>query len=188
MRALPWRVPLLWTMMYFHRLRATRASSIALRTAGVRYCQRTPPPPGAGTRSFSASAPDFCTTIESSSSRLPKKNQPRFFLAVGAGASRSIAGVDAIWAFVDSGSGEGVGLDSTWACVAEGRALGLGGADLEAAGSGEVEWRDCRSGEAAGLGVGFGEGVGLATISIFWRLFKKRSRNRFSSSVCWVTP
>src|ERR1700726_1681495 len=124
-------------MMYFHRLRATRASSIAFRTAGVRYCQRTPPPPGAGTRSFSASAPDFCTTIESSSSRLPKKNQCRFFLGVGVGTSFSIGGGDSLWALVAPGWGEGVGSDASSASVAEGRAAGLGGADLETVGSGE---------------------------------------------------
>jgi hypothetical protein len=79
-------------------------------------------------------------------------------------------------------------LGSSSACVAEGLAIGLGGADLEAVDSGVAERKDCLSGEAAGLGVGFGEGVGLATISIFWRLFKKSSRSRFSSSLCWVTP
>jgi hypothetical protein len=79
-------------------------------------------------------------------------------------------------------------LGSSSASVAEGRGTGLGGADLETVASGVTEWKDCRSGEAAGLGVGLGEGVGLATISIFWRLFRKSSRSRFSSSVCWVTP
>src|SRR5580692_10750592 len=150
-------------MMYFQRLRATRASSIAWRTAGVRYCQWTPPPPGAGIKSFCASAPDFCTTIESSSSCLPKKNQCRFFLAVGVGTSLSIGGVDAAWALVGSGCGEGVGFDSSSAGVVEVRAVGLGWADLEAVASAEFEWEGCLSGEAAGLGVGFGEGVGLAT-------------------------
>jgi hypothetical protein len=82
----------------------------------------------------------------------------------------------------------GDALGSSSACDAEGLGIGLGGAALEAVGSGVAERKDCLSGEAAGLGVGFGEGVGLATISIFWRLFKKRSRSRFSSSVCWVTP
>lgn len=81
-----------------------------------------------------------------------------------------------------------MGLDSISACVAEGRATGLDWAALEALGSGEGTRTACRNGDEAGLGVGFGEGVGLATISIFWRLFKKSSRNRFSSSVCWVTP
>jgi hypothetical protein len=64
----------------------------------------------------------------------------------------------------------------------------MGGTVLEAVGSGVAERNDCLNGDAAGLGVGFGEGVGLATISIFWRLFRKRSRSRFSSSVCCVTP
>ena len=80
-----------------------------------------------------------------------------------------------------------MGLDSSVG-LAEGRGMGLGWVDLEAVASGEFERKGCLSGEAAGLGVGFGEGVGLATISIFWRLFKKRSLNRFSSSVCWVMP
>lgn len=35
-------------------------------------------------------------------------------------------------------------------------------------------------------GLGFGVGVGLGTISICWRLFRKSSRNRFSSSDDWV--
>jgi hypothetical protein len=66
--------------------------------------------------------------------------------------------------------------------------MGLGGAALEAVASGAAERNDCLNGDAAGLGVGFGEGVGLSTISICWRLFKKSSRSRFSSSVCCVTP
>ena len=45
--------------------------------------------------------------------------------------------------------------------------MGLGVGDLEAVASGEAERKGCLSGEEAGLGVGFGEGVGLATISIF---------------------
>src|SRR5580704_4815958 len=156
--------------MYFHRLRATRASSIALRICGVRYCQRTPPDPGAWTRSFSASAPDFWTTIESSSSCLPKKNQCRFFLAIGVGDAISAGVADSAWAGLTvSGRGVGVGLDSSSSLLGEGRTLGLGCGALEAA---------CLSGEGAALGVGFAEGVGLATISIFWRFFKKSSRNR----------
>jgi hypothetical protein len=79
-------------------------------------------------------------------------------------------------------------LGSSSACAAEGLGTGLGGAALETVASGVAGWDDCLNGDAAGLGVGFGEGVGLATISIFWRLFKKSSRSRFSSSVCWVTP
>ena len=78
--------------------------------------------------------------------------------------------------------------DASSASVAEGRAAGLGGADLETGGSGEGERDGCLSGEEAGLGVGFGEGVGLATISIFWRLSRKSSRSRLSSSVCCVIP
>src|SRR5436309_8917450 len=136
MRALPCRVPLLCTMIYFHRLRATRASSIALRTAGVRYCQRTPLPPGAGTRSFSASAPDFWTMMDWSSSRLPKKNQRRFFLTSGRGVSLTIGGVD--WAGVraDSDCGEGVKLAPFTASAADGFGTGLGWLDLEAVGPG----------------------------------------------------
>jgi hypothetical protein len=82
----------------------------------------------------------------------------------------------------------GDALGSSSACDAEGLGIGVGGAALEAVASGVAERKDCLSGEAAGFGVGFGEGVGLATISIFWRLFKKSSRSRFSSSVCCVTP
>src|ERR1700751_5293222 len=136
MRALPWRVPLLCTMTYFHRLRATRASSIALRTAGVRYCQRTPPPPEAGTRFFSSSAPDFWTTIDSSSSRLPNKNQCRFFFGVGEGVPFSDEGVDGGSLFsVWDGEGETcLGVSSSSAGV--GVAPGPGGVDLRAVGSG----------------------------------------------------
>jgi hypothetical protein len=81
-----------------------------------------------------------------------------------------------------------VAFGSSSSCAADGLGTGLGGADLEAVVSGVADRKDCLSGDAAGLGVGFAEGVGLATISIFWRLFKKRSRSRFSSSVCCVTP
>lgn len=41
-------------------------------------------------------------------------------------------------------------------------------------------------GDGACAGVGFGVGLGLGTISICWRLFRKSSRNRFSSSDDWV--
>ncbi|HTC12896.1 MAG TPA: hypothetical protein VK692_01680, partial [Chthoniobacterales bacterium] len=124
---------------------------------------------------------------ESSSSCLPKKNQCRFFLAVGVGDAFWAEVVDSAWALTGSGRGEEVGLDSSSDLLAEGRALGLGCRDLDAVASGAFAWA-CLSGEGAALGVGFADGVGLATISIFWRFFKKISRNRFSSSVCWVTP
>src|SRR5262249_5358854 len=55
-------------------------------------------------------------------------------------------------------------------------------------GSGEDCSKGCFRGEGAGVGVGFGAGLGLGTISICWRLFKKRSRSRFSSLVCCETP
>src|ERR1700730_13021481 len=130
-------------MMYFHRLRPTRASSIALRIPGVRYCQRTSPAPEAGTRSFSSSAPDFCTTIESSSSRLPNKNQCFFFLTGGAGDSLWIADVDLV---ATSGWGGGVGLGTSLACVEEGRVVGLGGVNFGEIASGEADWKGCLKG------------------------------------------
>jgi len=159
---------------------------MALRTAGVRYCQRTPPPPEAGTRFFSSSAPDFWTTIDSSSSRLPNKNQCRFFFGVGEGVPVSGEGVDGV-SLRSVGEGEGeacLGVSSSSAGVG----LAPGPGCLRAVDSGVPAELGCLSGDGAGLGVGFGVSVGLGTISICWRLFKKSSRKRFSSSDCWVMP
>ena len=91
--------------------------------------------------------------------------------------------------FVTSGSGVEVGLG------VEG--LGVSATSTGAVGRGPGVWEgvagalDCSSGSAgrnrlcggvAGTGVSLGVGVGLGTISICWRLFRKSSRSRFSCS------
>jgi len=67
-------------------------------------------------------------------------------------------------------------------------AIGLGCGEFLGIASGDGGAKDCLIGERAGFGLGFGVGVGLGTISICWRLFKKSSRSRFSSSDCCDTP
>ncbi len=91
--------------------------------------------------------------------------------------------------FVTSGSGVEVGLGVD--------GLGVSATSTGAVGRGRGVWEgvagafDCSSGSAgrnrlcggvAGTGVSFGVGVGLGTISICWRLFRKSSRSRFSCS------
>ena len=91
--------------------------------------------------------------------------------------------------FVTSGSGVEVGLGVD--------GLGVSATSTGAVGRGRGVWAgvagafDCSSGSAgrnrlcggvAGTGVSLGVGVGLGTISICWRLFRKSSRSRFSCS------
>lgn len=90
---------------------------------------------------------------------------------------------------VTSGSGVEVGLGvdglgvSTVSTGAVGRGcgvcVGVTGAFERSSGS---AGRNRLCGGVAGTGVSLGVGVGLGTISICWRLFKKSSRNRFSCS------
>jgi hypothetical protein len=91
--------------------------------------------------------------------------------------------------FVTSGSGVEVGLGVA--------GLGVSAISAEGVGRGRGMWDgvggafECSSGSAgrnrlwggvAGTGVSLGVGVGLGTISICWRLFRKSSRSRFSCS------
>ena len=100
------------------------------------------------------------------------------------GVSTRETGVEGV---CDSVAGlDGAALDSGFS-VSAWIGVGPGCIDFRGVASGEGGAKGCLAGEGAGSGVGLGVGVGVGTISICWRLFRKRSRSRFSSSDCWET-
>src|SRR6516162_7314014 len=123
-------------------------------------------------------------TIASPSSCLPKINQWCFFFGVAEGISTRETGVEGVCDCV--AAADGAALSSGF-CVSVCTGVGPGCNDFRGVASGEGDTKDCLAGEGAGSGVGLGVGVGVGTISICWRLFRKRSRSRFSSSDCWET-
>jgi hypothetical protein len=115
---------------------------------------------------------------------LPKRNQWCFFFGVAEGVSTRGTGVEGAGDCV--AEADGAALSSGFS-VAVCIGVGLGCIGFRGVASGEGGTKGCLVGDGAGSGVGLGVGVGVGTISICWRLFRKRSRSRFSSSDCWET-
>ncbi len=114
----------------------------------------------------------------------PKIHQPCFFSGVGAGVAGVGLGVGVWLGVCGCGLGEEAGV------FASGIGLGVSAASGVGAASSGVRWTGVtgltrRLGDGAGVGLGLGLADGLGSTSISWRLFKKRSRNRFSSSLDW---